>query len=133
MEITAIYKGHSDVTEGVAQGTGNAWRKVTAIFETTGDYPKNVAFTAMNSNCEQVMQLQAGKLYRISFDLSSREYNGKWYTDAKAWAFNEPNAADHLPTQQAPAQEPAHQPRPVQTNMFNNPAPAEFAGNDLPF
>lgn len=128
MEITAIYKGHSDVTEGVAQGTGNAWRKVTAIFETTGDYTKIVAFTAMNSNCEQVMQLQAGKLYRISFDLSSREYNGKWYTDAKAWAFNEPNAADHMPTQQAQVQ-----PRPVQTNMFNNPAPAEFAGNDLPF
>lgn len=126
MEITAIYKGHSDVTEGVSQGTGNAWRKVTAIFETTGDYPKNVAFTAMNSTCEQVMQLQVGKLYRISFDLSSREYNGKWYTDAKAWAFNEPNAADNMPTQHAPVQQ-----RPVQTNMFNQPQP--LAGNDLPF
>lgn len=132
MEITAIYKGHSQVTEGVAQGTGNAWRKVTAIFETTGDYPKNVAFTAMNSNCEQVMQLQAGKLYRISFDLSSREYNGKWYTDAKAWAFNEPNAADNMPTQQPPVQQ-----RPVQTNMFNQPAPTtgqfDPKADDLPF
>ena len=133
MEITAIYKGHSQVTEGVAQGTGNAWRKVTAIFETTGDYPKNVAFTAMNSNCEQVMQLQAGKLYRISFDLSSREYNGKWYTDAKAWAFNDPEPAtggQRLP-------DPKPQPKAVQTSLKMTPQPFSDMNlnnnDDLPF
>ena len=130
MELTAIYKGHSDVTEGVAQGTGNAWRKVTAIFETTGDYPKIVAFTAMNSNCEQVMQLQAGKLYRISFDLSSREYNGKWYTDAKAWAIIDPNAFDKMPQQPAA---PAPQPRKaVQTSIDTLP-PIGSSSDDLPF
>lgn len=34
MEILAYYKGHDDTQEGVSSKTGNAWRKVTAIFET---------------------------------------------------------------------------------------------------
>lgn len=26
-----------------------------------------------------------GNEVKVSFDLESREYNGKWYTDVKAW------------------------------------------------
>lgn len=85
MEITAIYKGHTEVSEGVSRN-GNAYRKTTAIFETIGDYPKTVAFNIMNSNIERLQQLQKDKAYKVNFDLQSREYNGKWYTDAKAWA-----------------------------------------------
>ena len=111
--MTLIYKGHSDVTEGVAQSTGQPWRKVNAIFETSGDYPKTIAFACLNSMVERVLQLQAGKTYNVSFDIASREYNGKWYTDAKAWAINEPEPAtggQRLP-------DPKPQPKAVQTAM----------------
>lgn len=30
-------------------------------------------------------QLQVGAQLTISFDVESREYNGRWYTDVKAW------------------------------------------------
>lgn len=30
-------------------------------------------------------QLQIGNLLTISYELESREYNNKWYTDVKAW------------------------------------------------
>lgn len=134
METTAIYKGHTDVIDGVSQATGQQWRKVTAVFETTGDYPKTIAFVAMNATCQRVLELQAGKPYKINFVLSSREYNGKWYTDAKAWAINDA-AGDDAPAN--PIQAPPQQ-RPVQTSMFNQPEPCNvvaFAadGGDLPF
>jgi hypothetical protein len=29
--------------------------------------------------------LQIGNLLQIDFDIESREYNNKWYTDIKAW------------------------------------------------
>jgi len=29
--------------------------------------------------------LRIGETLSVSFDIESREYNGKWYTDAKAW------------------------------------------------
>lgn len=133
MEITATYIRHSEVTEGTS-ASGNAWRKVNAIFETLGDYPKTIAFSALNSTVERVLQLQSGRTYKVSFDLTSREYNGKWYTDAKAWAINEPEPAtggQRLP-------DPKPQPKAVQTDMFNQPAPCHvvaFAadGDDLPF
>jgi len=29
--------------------------------------------------------LQIGNILKIDFDIESREYNSKWYTDIKAW------------------------------------------------
>jgi len=29
--------------------------------------------------------IQQGETVRVSIDLESREYNGRWYTDVKAW------------------------------------------------
>ena len=133
MEITATYIRHSEVTEGTS-ASGNAWRKVNAIFETSGDYPKTIAFSALNSTVERVLQLHSGRPYKVSFDLTSREYNGKWYTDAKAWAINDPEPAtggQRLP-------DPKPQPKAVQTAM-NLPEQRytidDFNGNndDLPF
>lgn len=135
MEITAIYKGHSEVTEGTSQG-GNAWRKAAFIFETTGDYPKQIAFTAMNATCDNFMQLMAGRLYTVLFDLSSREYNGRWYTDAKAWGFRDSNAVDATAPSLVQAQQP-RQPKAVQTSMNIQSQPFSDmnfnATNDLPF
>lgn len=118
MELTAIYKGHTEAVEGVSK-QGNSYRKMTAIFETIGDHPKTIAFNTMNSTCETVATLVAGRIYRVSFDVESREFNGKWYTDARAWAFRSP---DEQPT---PAPQAKPQQQPVQSTMF--------AGNDLPF
>lgn len=129
MELTLIYKGHSDITEGVSQATGQPWRKCFAVFEETGQtqFPKQIAFTAMNSTVQRVLELTPNFVYRVNFDISSREYNGKWYTDAKAWAINDAAGADAPAT---PIQEPKP-PMPKQTDMFNQPQP--FAGGDLPF
>ena len=49
MEMLAIYKGHTDAEEGVAKSSGNAWRKVTAIFETVEHFPKTIAVTGLNA------------------------------------------------------------------------------------
>jgi hypothetical protein len=34
---------------------------------------------------EQINGLQPGEDVKISFDPESREYNGRWYTDLRAW------------------------------------------------
>ena len=131
MELTAIYKGHSDVTEGVSQG-GNAWRKCAFIFETTGDFSKTVAFSVMNSTIENFLQLQPGRIYTVLFDLSSREYNGKWYTDAKACGVKDMAAADTpAPSLMQPKA------KAVQTSLKMAPQPFSDTNlnvnDDLPF
>ena len=124
------FKTFTALTEGVSQSTGNPWRKITAIFETLGDRPHDIAFSALNDTCNRVAELKPGMVYEVNFDLNSRDYNGKWYTDAKAWAIIEPNAFDKMPQQPAA---PAPQPKKaVQTSIDTLP-PIGSSSDDLPF
>ena len=36
--------------------------------------------------------LKQGENVEVSIDLESREYNGRWYTDVKAWKVNKDDA-----------------------------------------
>ena len=84
------FKGHTDATEGVSK-SGNAWRKVTGIFETVEHFPKTIAVTGLNAICEDILKCKPGKLYIVDFDIESRSWTDpktnveKWFTDAKAW------------------------------------------------
>ena len=61
-----------------------AWRKQEYVIEIPGDYPKTVCFMVWGDRIDQ-FQIQEGQELTVSIDLESREYNGRWYTDVKAW------------------------------------------------
>ncbi len=61
-----------------------AWRKQEYIIEIPGDYPKNVCFMVWGDRIDQ-LAIQPGQELTVSIDLESREFNGRWYTDVKAW------------------------------------------------
>lgn len=67
-------------------GTSNRgpWRKQDFILETEGDYPKTVCITMWGDNIDQ-FGLQPEEKVTAHIDIQSREYNGRWYTDVKAW------------------------------------------------
>lgn len=60
------------------------WRKQEYILETEGQYPKKVCFMAWSDKIDEFAITEAENLV-VSIDLESREYNGRWYTDVKAW------------------------------------------------
>ena len=60
------------------------WKKQDIIVETDGQYPKKVCVSIWGDRINE-SQLQIGNLLNIDFDIESREYNGRWYTDVKAW------------------------------------------------
>ena len=60
------------------------WRKQDIIIETEGQYPKKVCVSIWGDKINE-SQLVIGNHLDISFELESREFNGKWYTDVKAW------------------------------------------------
>lgn len=66
-------------------GANGPWKKKTFVIETKEKFPKKVAITAWNEQADLAEKLSAGTELKISFNLESREYNGKWYTDVKAW------------------------------------------------
>lgn len=65
-------------------GKNGEWKKQDIIVETDGQYPKKVCISIWGDKIN-TQQLQVGKSLSISFDVESREYNGRWYTDLKAW------------------------------------------------
>lgn len=104
--------------EGVSS-RGNQWRKGEWIVETFGPYPKKVKLTVFGSRLDNV-HLEMGKVYTLSVDLESREYNGRWYTDVNCFAAREteeppvnggipaytPPPSVAAPAGQAPGQDP---------------------------
>ena len=67
-----------------ARGT---WSKQEFIFEyQEGNYPSQVCMNVWGEEkVKDLEKYQVGDKVKISFNLSSREYNGRWYTDVRAW------------------------------------------------
>ena len=82
MEITGT------IIELLPEKTGETvkgiWRKQEYILETDGQYPKKICFMAWGDKIDQ-FAIKQGEGLMVSIDLESREYNGRWYTDVKAW------------------------------------------------
>ncbi len=72
-------------------GKNGPWKKCDFIIETADKFPKTICITAWKELVDQIEKTATGTQLNISFDLSSREYNGKWYTDVKAWKIIEAN------------------------------------------
>jgi Domain of unknown function (DUF3127) len=65
-------------------GKNGQWKKQDIIVETDGTYPKKVCISIWGDKINESV-LKIGSQLSISFDVESREYNGRWYTDVKAW------------------------------------------------
>lgn len=63
---------------------GNAWKKREYVLETQETYPRKVFFNFFGDRVDQ-FPLNVGDLVTVSFDIESREFNGRWYTDIRAW------------------------------------------------
>jgi len=121
MQLTAKLIQLMPVQTGM--GKNGEWRKQSIILETDGMYPKKVCITLWGDKINEAV-LQEGSILDVSFDIESREYNGNWYTDLRAWKV-EP--AGTSPAPQAAYNAPQQQTPPV--------APVDFSGDgdDLPF
>jgi hypothetical protein len=65
-------------------GKKGQWKKQEFIVETQAQYPKKVCLSAWGDKIDQ-FGIAEGDMVNVSVDLESREYNGRWYTEARAW------------------------------------------------
>jgi hypothetical protein len=82
MEISGKIIELLDLKSG--DSANGEWRKQEYVLQTDGQYPKKICFMAWGEKIEQ-FSIQEGETLQVSIDLESREYNGRWYTDVKAW------------------------------------------------
>jgi hypothetical protein len=66
------------------QGKNGTWRSQDYVLETADQYPKKVCFNLFGDKIDQ-FPIAIDDQVNVSFDVESREYNGRWYTTIRAW------------------------------------------------
>ena len=84
MDLTITGTVNDVLDEQSGEGRNGPWRKQEFILETEGNYPKQVCIVVWGDNIDQ-FGIQKGERLTAHIDIQSREYNGRWYTDVKAW------------------------------------------------
>lgn len=92
---------------------GNPWQKREFVIETPGQYPKKICFLLFGDKVNECPQV--GETVKVSFDIESREWNTRWFTNLNAWKVERQQGADSAslrsrteqPQQPAPATPPA--------------------------
>ena len=74
-------------------GKNGTWEKQEYVIEIPGTYPKKLCFNCWGAKIAQ-FNIKEGEYISIGVDLESREYNGRWYTDVRAWKVDRPGASN---------------------------------------
>ena len=122
---------------GVQSGMSarGAWSKQEFILEyPDGNFTSQVCMLAFGQDkVQELDKYQVGDRVRVAFNLKSREYNGRWYTDIQIWRISPAGVA-------APAAAPAPAAMPQQAPAYDTPAPTledmpgdDVQADDLPF
>jgi hypothetical protein len=82
MEISGKVIGLLPMQTG--QGKNGTWKKQEFILETPGQYPKKVCVSLWGDKVDE-FRVNAGDSLTASVNIESREYNGRWYTEVRAW------------------------------------------------
>jgi len=83
--------------EKSGESANGTWRKQEYVLETDSQYPKKVCIMVWSDKIDE-FAIKQGENLVVSIDLESREYNGRWYTDVKAWKVTRAGAAvDNIP------------------------------------
>jgi hypothetical protein len=94
LKITGTVQQVLDEASG--ESRNGPWRKQEFILETEGQYPKPVCIVVWGDNIDQ-FGIEQGQRLTASIDIQSREYNGRWYTDVKAWRVERTDEGDGAP------------------------------------
>lgn len=120
--------------QGGTSKTGNPWKLQAYVLETQEQYPRKVCFELFGEDRIKSNPCKIDDIVTVSFDIESREFNGRWYTSIRAWRVQQ-GAVAAAPAQPAPAAPApaAAQPAP-QANVQSFDAAADVDENtDLPF
>ncbi len=122
MDLQLTGKVTQVLEEQSGEGRNGPWRKQEFVLETEGQYPKPVCIVQWGDNIEQ-FAVQEGESLTVHIDIQSREYNGRWYTDVKAWKVERAEAGGSKP-----AGPPSRTGEPTPTEPWG-----EGEDDDLPF
>ena len=130
MEITGKIIQVLPLQTGVSR-SGSNWQVQTYILETIENYPRKVAIELFNRNADQY-KCNIDDVVTVSYDLESREFNGRWYTSVRAWRID-PATQGNQPAGMMPQAQPQAAPQAQPAAPQAAPAAQPMQGNTQTF
>lgn len=132
MELSGKVIQKLPLQEGTGRN-GNPWKAQSAVLETQEQYPRKVCFEIFGEDRINNNPFEVDDVITISFDIESREFNGRWYTSIRAYRVQKgvPEQAAPAAPVAAPAAAPMAAAAPANTTQFG--ASANDESTDLPF
>jgi hypothetical protein len=125
--------------EGVGRN-GNPWKVQPYVLETLDQYPRKVHFEVFGEDRIKQNPCDIDQLVTVSFDIESREFNGRWYTSIRAWKIQQGDMTQQAAAAPAaaPVAQPVAAPQPAAAPVEQAPvdpfdASAGDGTSDLPF
>ena len=79
-------------------GQRGPWRRQTVVIEyEDGRYSNKLALECSSSKAEDFGRLRVGQMVTIQYDVTSREFNGNYYTTANAFEWKVAGAQQSAP------------------------------------
>lgn len=71
----------------IVKGTSarGEWMKQDLIFELPGEFSRKVCVGFWGDKAQEAGSLKVGEAVSVSANVESKEYNGRWYTEVRAW------------------------------------------------
>ena len=85
MEIIGKAIAALPVKSGVSKKTGEQWQSREYVIETQEQFPKKMCFEVFGTDKLKEFNIRNNDLIKVHFDITAREYNGKWYNSVRAW------------------------------------------------
>ncbi len=105
MSLDITGKLVSKLPQQSGQGKNGTWTKQDFIIETQEQFPKKVCIAVWGDKAKELDAISIGETMKISINVESREFNGKWYTDVKAWKIEKQGAAQRNDASPVPSDE----------------------------
>jgi len=124
MQITGKLVAIMPLQTGTTKA-GKTWEKQQFVIETIEEHPKKISFDIFGKKTAIFGVLKIGTEISVVFNVESREYNGKWFTNAIASnvTTNDDDEDDFVPAQNTNA---------TQTDITQEYPQFEYQ-DDLPF
>ena len=116
---------------GVGKTSGKAWKMQAYVLETQEQYPRKVHFEVFGEDRIKANPCQLDDVVTVSFDIESREFNGRWYTSVRAWKIQQGLGDTTVPVAETPMVTPVTAPQ-SNTATFDAAAGVDET-TDLPF
>ena len=126
MEFEGVVYKIMPVTRGTS--ARGEWQRQDVVFDYNdgGQFSRKICVTFFNKESD-VAKLREGETFLVSVNIESREYNGRWYTDIRAWRVQPKQQQPPVPMTDAPLPSDI----PAEGGSFGGGAAAEV-DDDLP-